>query len=78
MVFMLALADACIPAAAIDIPGKLKDLLKPDKLSQVLCAGNCNRSTIEYLNRISSDIAQVRGDSDDYSLPESKVSLLFS
>ena len=40
MVLVLCLGDLHVPHRAADLPPKFKELLKPGKISTVLCVGN--------------------------------------
>lgn len=73
---ILVIGDLHIPDRAIDIPPKFKKLLTPGKISQTLCLGNLtDRTTYEYLRRVSPDLKLVRGrcDVEASSLPLTQV-----
>ena len=42
MVLVLCLGDLHIPARAVDLPVKFKELLMPGKIHHILCSGNLN------------------------------------
>ena len=42
MVLVLCLGDLHIPARAVDLPAKFKELLMPGKIHHILCSGNLN------------------------------------
>lgn len=40
MVLVLCIGDLNIPYSSAEVPGKLKALLQPGKIHQILCTGN--------------------------------------
>lgn len=71
MTFLLAVADAHVPTVKDEIPERLRRLIKPGKISTVLCLGNCGRSVINVIKMASNDIRRVAGEEDTSStLPD--------
>ncbi|KAI0757896.1 Metallo-dependent phosphatase-like protein [Irpex lacteus] len=70
MVLVLIIGDLHIPHCVHDLPAKVKKLLVPGKIQQILCTGNlCDRETYEYLRTVSLDVHVVKGDYDESALP---------
>lgn len=72
---VLLIGDTHIPQRAVEIPGKFKEMLVPNKVQHVLCTGNVgNKETLDWINTLCSSVHTVRGDFDtDLSLPDSKT-----
>ncbi|WPT18178.1 Vacuolar protein sorting-associated protein 29 [Picochlorum sp. SENEW3] len=65
MVLALAIGDIGVPLGSQGIPQKLKELLQPGKIHQVICTGNlCDEATMDFLKTVSSNIIIVQGDLD--------------
>ncbi len=49
-----------------DIPKKFKNIMKPEKISTILCTGNlCSKEQYNFLKKISSQVYVSKGDYDD-------------
>ena len=60
-----------IPHRIHDLLSKLKKLLVPGKIQQILLTGNICKVTYDYLQTISPDVHIVNGDYDESSFPSS-------
>lgn len=62
---VLVVGDLFIPDRAPDIPAKLKKLLAPGKIGQILCLGNLtDKETYDFLRQIAPDLQIVKGEFD--------------
>ncbi|EMR09123.1 hypothetical protein PNEG_02466 [Pneumocystis murina B123] len=62
---ILLIGDLHIPSRALDIPVKLKKLLVPGRISQILCTGNLvDHETSDFLQTVAPDVHFVKGDFD--------------
>ncbi|KAG5437951.1 hypothetical protein PCANB_000297 [Pneumocystis canis] len=74
--FILLIGDLHIPSRSPDIPQRLKKLLVPGRITQILCTGNLvDHTTINFLQTVAPDVYFVRGDFDDpsHTWPVSRV-----
>jgi hypothetical protein len=62
VLFLLAVADACVPVLAESLPEALLKKLQPGKITGFLCLGNIDDSVVISLRRISTEIRRVAGD----------------
>ncbi|KAI9206088.1 vacuolar protein sorting-associated protein 29-like protein [Polychytrium aggregatum] len=68
MVLVLVIGDLHIPHRSVDLPAKMKKLLVPGKIQQIISTGNlCTRETLDYLRTVAGDVVCVRGDFDEDS-----------
>eukprot|EP00890_Picochlorum_soloecismus_P001829 jgi/Picsp_1/2647/NSC_00877-R1_vacuolar protein sorting 29 protein len=75
MVLVLSIGDANVPFRSSAIPQKLRALLQPGKIHQILCTGNiCDQDTLDFLRSVTSNIVVSQGDYDEMtSWPETPV-----
>jgi hypothetical protein len=74
VLFLLVLADACVPVLAEALPEALLKKLQPGKISGFLCLGNVDDSVVISLRRISTEIRRVAGDSaNETGMPSTMV-----
>ncbi|KAL7750320.1 Vacuolar protein sorting-associated protein 29 [Sorochytrium milnesiophthora] len=74
MVLVLVLGDLMVPDVAAEVPLKLRSLLMPGKIHQVLCTGNLTTmESLDWLKTIAPEVYVVKGDMDEMELPASRV-----
>ena len=65
---VLIVSDLFIPLRTPDIDTQFKSILVPNKVQHVLCLGNIgNQETYDWLNGLSEDFHEVKGDYDIYN-----------
>lgn len=63
---ILLIGDLHIPSRTPGIPSKLKKLLVPGRITQILCTGNLvDHETSDFLQTVAPDVHFVQGDFDE-------------
>lgn len=65
---ILILGDLWIPDKRSELPKKFAEILKPGKITSVICTGNLiNEDTYDWLRTISTDLVIVKGEGDTFA-----------